>query len=143
VNRWLCSVLAAASALVACGSTTTAPSWFVREYLGLPSSLSPNAPDMSFTDTVVWGAPGQMDVVSFGSSGCPKLPIRLDATAPNVFTVTLSNGEPGGACTADLAGTTSVIRAPSTIDPTRPVYVTIVDNRTRTNVVLPPRPPSG
>lgn len=143
MNRLLWSGLVVTCTLVACGSSTTAPGWFVREYLGGPSSLSPNAPNPTFTDTAVWGTSGQVDIVTFGSSGCPKLPIRLDATAPNMFTVTLSNGEPGGACTADLAPTTSVIRTPSNVEPTRPVDVTIVDNGTRTKVVLLPLPPSG
>jgi hypothetical protein len=145
VKRWLCLALLGAWALAACGSTATTPSWFVRDYLGLPAGLAPYVPGTQLTDTVVWGTPGEMAVVTYGSSGCPKLPIRLDTPATSAITLTLSSGDPenGSTCTTDYAPTTSLIVAPATVDEGQQVTVTILDNGTRTAVVLPPRDEQG
>ncbi len=123
--------------LVACGSTTTAPSWFVSTYSGAPSSVT-------LTDgspVAVWAAADQLAVVVWWSSSCPKLPVAR-RVAGNTLTLTLSsgtgpNGEP---CTTDLAPTTTVIRVPASIDQTRPVSVSFVnDGSSPRTVVLAPR----
>ncbi len=128
-------------ALAACGSTATAPPWFVRTYLGAPSGVA-------LTDggpVVAWGPANQMDVVAWGSSGCPKLPIDMKASG-NTLTLTLSSGTSpnGGACTTDLAPTTTVIHVPESVDQTRPVSFAFVNaGSSRTTFVLSPRSQSG
>jgi hypothetical protein len=95
LNRWLCSVpVVAAVTLAGCGTSTTAPPWFVRDYPGLPGDESPTQPGtpQGLVDTVVWGAADQIAVVTFGSSSCPKLPVHLGTSAANTLTITLSSG---------------------------------------------------
>lgn len=142
MNRSLCSALVVVTgALAACGSTSTPPSWFVRTYLGAPSSIS-------LTDgspVAVWAAAHQMAVVVWWSSSCPKLPIALKATGDTV-TLTLSsgtgpNGEP---CTTDLAPTTTVVRVPDSVDQRQVVSVVFVnDGSARHTFELPPRTTGG
>lgn len=145
MNRWLCSALVVTCALAACGTTTTAPSWFVRSYLGAPSANAfTSSGALEGAPAAIWAKADQMSVVAWGSSGCPKLPIALKTTG-NALTLTLSSGtDPnGGSCTTDLAPTTTVIRVPNSIDQSLPVSVTFIDGGMRTTVVLPPRPSAG
>lgn len=129
-------------ALAACGSTTTAPGWFVRTYPGEPSGLvfSIAADPHGLGPLAVWGAPDQMAIVTWWSSGCPKLPIDLSA-AGNALTLTLSSGTSpyGASCTADAAPTTTVIRVPHSVDQARQVTLTFIDGSTRSSFVLQPR----
>gem|GEM_PF-2123789 len=78
-------------------------------------------------------------MVTWGSSGCPRLPTRLDAIGRNALSITLSNGAPPGgtSCTTDAAPTTSIIRIPGTVDAAGQIAVTTVDGFYGTTVVLP------
>jgi hypothetical protein len=141
VKGWLCLPLVATWAIAACGSTITAPSWFVSTYSGAPSGVTINGG----SPVAVWAAADQMAVVVWWSSSCPKLPTTLQAFG-NTLTVTLSSGTgPGGVpCTTDLAPTTTVIRIPASVDQTRQVNVIFVNNgAARHTFVLPPRTNQG
>ncbi len=127
-------------ALAACGSIS-APSWFVRTYLGAPSGFALSTADRHTLGPVaVWGAPDQVAVITWWSSGCPKLPIDLNA-AGNALTLTLSSGTSpyGSSCTADAAPTTTVIRVPHSVDQAQQVTLTFIDGSTRSSHVLQPR----
>jgi hypothetical protein len=78
-------------------------------------------------DRAMWLGRGQLAVVTWGSSGCPGLPDRLDVPSPDQLTVTVQQNPPDGSCTADLAATTSVVKVPATLVLGAPVTVTIVD----------------
>src|ERR1039457_3430563 len=106
----------------ACGSQSSPP-WLLRHSLGLPSGVKAGPPDQ-----VVWVGVGRMAVVTWGSSGCPLLPDRLDVVGGNALTVTVKADIPGmGACTTDAAPTTSVIEVPAALDLSAQVTVTIID----------------
>ena len=142
MKRWLCVPLVATWALAACGSIS-APNWFVRTYLGEPSGLVLSTADLhGLSPIAVWGAPDQIAVVTWWSSGCPKLPIDLNA-AGNALTLTLSSGTSpyGSSCTADAAPTTTVIRLPHSVDQAQPVTLAFIDGSTRSIFVLQPRLP--
>ena len=85
-----------------------------------------------------------MAIVTWGSSGCPGLPDRLDVPTSSQLTVTVKADLPAMAsCPADLAPTTSVIQVPSTLSRTGQVSVTIVDGSYGATVSLAPRPAGG
>ena len=87
---------------------------------------------------------GRMAIVTWGSSGCPGLPDRLDVPTSSQLTVTVKADLPAMAsCPADLAPTTSVIQVPSTLSRTGQVSVTIVDGSYGATVSLAPRPAGG
>lgn len=59
---------------------------------------------------------GRLAVVVAGSSGCPTEPVEARARDPHHLVVVVRPDEPsGGACTADLSPTTSIIRLPDEI----------------------------
>jgi hypothetical protein len=122
--------------VVGCG-TEILPAFLVRYYRGVPPGFT-----SSFRDGAVWTAAGGMAVVTYGSSSCPALPVRLDVSANNHLKVTV-NPLSSGPCTADLAPTTSVIEIPNALDITRGVTVTITGDGYGATVSLPPRPSAG
>ena len=80
-----------------------------------------------------------MEVSTWGSSGCPDLPTRLDIPASNVLRVTVKSYNPSGAtCPADLAATTSVLKVPAALHEILGVTVTIVGGAYGATVSLPP-----
>jgi hypothetical protein len=99
----------------------------------------------STADSVFWGPTDQIAIVTWGSSGCPRLPMQLNEPANNVIVVTLSSGIPsgGGACITDLGPTTSLVRLPSRVEQTQPLTVTLIDAGDVLNFVLAPRPRSS
>ncbi len=125
--------------LAGCGAASL-PAWFVRYSLGVPSGVSMSV----VRDDAVWGAAGQMEVSTWGSSGCPDLPTRLDVSASNVLRVTVKSYKPSGAtCPADLAATTSVLKVPAALDAVQGVTVTVVGDGYGATVSLPPRAGGG
>lgn len=119
-------------AVAGCGAPSL-PSWLVRHSLGLPSGVS----QFVLRDDAVWGAAGQMKVSTWGSSGCPDLPTRLDVPASNVLRVTVKSYNPsGGPCLTDLAPTTSILRVPAAIDAAQGVTVSVVGDRYGATVSL-------
>jgi hypothetical protein len=139
VKRRISSLVAGAVLMlvaVGCG-TEILPAFLVRYYQGVPPGVTP-----AFRDDAVWMTGGRMAVVTYGSSSCPALPIRLDVSANNNLKVTV-NPLSSGPCTADLAPTTSVIEIPKALDITRGVTVTITGDGYGATVTLPPRPSDG
>ena len=129
------AVLLSASALLAgCGSaaspsggtgstpattaTTTAggatpletPSAVVTFTLGVPSGVTPTQ-DLGEA-FVVWGDPGQLEVVTYGSSTCPILPETVTYSASTGLSVKTVNSGGTRPCTMDLVPTTSTVKAP-------------------------------
>jgi hypothetical protein len=85
-----------------------------------------------------------MAVVTWGSSGCPGLPVRLDIPASHLLTVTVKSSTPSfSTCPADLAATTSIIEVPSTLNVSDDVTITIIDGSYGATVSLPPRADAG
>jgi hypothetical protein len=125
----------------ACGAES-APPWVVRYYLGVPPGVTTGLGYGVVRDDAVWATAGRMAVVTFGSSGCPGLPERLDVPRSNLLTVTVKAPD-SGPCTADLAPTTSVIEVPKALDVTQGVTVTIIDGSYGGTVALPPRTGTG
>lgn len=126
----------------ACGAES--PPWLVRHYLGFPPGVSYAAAHDPLRDDAVWTTAGRMAVATWGSSGCPGLPVRLDVPASNLLTVTVKSSTPSfSSCPADLGPTTSVIKVPAALDVTDDVTVTISDGSYGATVSLPPRAGAG
>jgi hypothetical protein len=134
--------MAAALALlvVACGQAAPDPPWLVSHQLGLAQgvSLAGSGPD-ALRDTAVRATQDRIAVVSWGSSGCPRLPMRLVAGPGNAVSITMSDGAPPpfSTCTADLAPTTSIVQLPATVDAAEQLRVTIVDGTNGATITLP------
>jgi hypothetical protein len=142
VKRRISSLVAGTVLMLAvagCGAASLPP-WLVRHSLGVPSGASISV----VRDDAVWGAAGQMEVSTWGSSGCPDLPTRLDVPASNVLRVTVKSYNPSDAtCPADLAATTSVLKIPAALDAAQGVTVTVVGDGYGATVSLPPRAEAG
>lgn len=122
-----------------CGAPSLPP-WLVRYYGGVPAGVS----TLKALDDAVWMTSSEMAVITWGSSGCPDLPIRLDVPASNRLTVIAKAYDPSSAsCPADLAPTTSVIKVPAVLTFTEDVTVTIVDGTYGATVSLPARGGGG
>lgn len=61
-------------------------------------------------------AAGRVVVVTWGSSSCPRLPVRVGLDGSGRLQVT--TGSSGGDCTTDLTPTTTTVPAPVDFDPT-------------------------
>lgn len=132
-------VLASAVVLVLAGcSHDDPPAATVSHHLGMAPGLTTNGQLGSTTAAAAgWGDPGQLLIMTEGSSGCPALPDVV--TAPDTHTVVVTTRvwvpPPNDACSADLAPTTATVAIPSTIDDAAPVTVRIDS----TEVHLAPR----
>ncbi|MEO8830480.1 MAG: hypothetical protein ABI269_09900, partial [Lapillicoccus sp.] len=73
---------------------------------------------------VAWGDKGQLLVVTFGSSGCPKFPTAVTTEGGNTLTVTTAAAK-DRPCTMDFSPTTSTVAVPTGIDDTKNVQVAI------------------
>ena len=132
--RLVLASLALILVVVSCGETTAGgagrPSWLLSHHLGQPQGVTTfGLPGRGVRDAVLRSAASQIEVVSWGSSGCPRLPVGLVASAPAKLSVTMSDGAaPAGAsCPADLTPTTSVIQIPGTVDLVQTINVTVID----------------
>jgi hypothetical protein len=85
---------------------------------------------------VGWGDPGQLIVVVLGSSSCPTVATSASMTGKQAVAVVMES-QGGPSCTADASPTASAIGAPSGIDATQPVTVTVG----KISIGLPPRSP--
>ena len=101
----------------ATGSTPT-----VSHTKGLPSSVT--VTDTSGQSQVGWFGPGQMCLVTYGSSTCPRVPTSVTSAAGNRLTITTAPSS-DGPCTMDFGPTTSVVDVPQGISDTQPVQVTV------------------
>lgn len=133
--------LAMVVVVVACAGTSGArPSWLVSHHLGEPKGvLTVGVPGSGARDAVLRSGASRLEIVTWGSSGCPRLPVRMLTSAANTVSVTMSDGAApaGTTCTADLAPTTSVIQLPGTLDVAQPVGVAVVDGVFGISLTLP------
>jgi hypothetical protein len=79
-------------------------------------------------------------VVAWGSSGCPRLPTKVDVTEDNTIEVTMAHlaPPPSVTCPMDLTPTTSVLLVPGGVNIVGQVKVRIVDGELSATVSLPP-----
>ncbi|HXZ99895.1 MAG TPA: hypothetical protein VEK76_06050 [Candidatus Binatia bacterium] len=90
-------------------------------------------------DMVAWNGPQQLAVVTWGSSSCPALPLKVEGKPGNKVTVTVGLTVPSNSlCTADMAATTSIIALPAGINPNQPVIVTVTGNNKQGRTVTLP-----
>jgi hypothetical protein len=78
-------------------------------------------------------------LITWGSSTCPLVPAKVFAAGSQRIVIrTVDDDLVAGntACADDLAATTSVVRVPSSIDPSRTMEITVDGNRLH----LPVRP---
>jgi hypothetical protein len=111
-------------------ATASTPS--VTATKGLPPSVTPT--DTTGASLVGWQGAGRLYVVTYGSSTCPRVPTNVSVAAGNQLTITTTPTS-AGPCTMDFGPSTSVIDAPTGLDDTKPLQVTI-DGGTLT---VPPR----
>jgi hypothetical protein len=125
------------------GSSSPAPNVVLRHYLGSPPGVGIMAGPggRGPLDAAVWADGDQIAVVTWGSSGCPRLPNRVNVAQKNTIEVTIGelHPPPGVACPMDSTPTTSIIAVPQGINPAQQVDVRFVDVDTGTTVSLPPR----
>lgn len=98
---------------------------------GLPSGSSGG----EHTDHAVWGASGQVLIVIYGSSTCPRLPSTVTSVDPNTIKVTTEVRNGNGPCTMDLVPGTAAVGVPDGINDRQAVTISI-DGHTS---VLAPR----
>jgi hypothetical protein len=139
--RCIVAASALAFVVVACGGNSTShPSWLLSHHLGDPTGVTPTGiPGSGARDVVLRPTAGHLEVVTWGSSGCPRLPDRLLTPTAVAVSISMSNGAApaGSSCTADLAPTTSLIQIPGTVDLGQTITVTIMDGVYGVSVALP------
>jgi hypothetical protein len=141
---------------VALAATACAPSvagggrdstFLQRNYVGTPPGVTPVAitSHTGLRDDAIRVAPDEAAVVTWGSSGCPRLPVDVQTHTNSEITVMLSSGAPpnGSSCPADLAPTTSILRLPTDLDEAKPLQMTLVDGVYGGTFVLSPSPTPG
>lgn len=111
----------AATPEVTPGGPSSAPS-------GAPPGASPAPPLALGQPLAGWvDKPRRFGVTLWGSSSCPAVPIRIEATGNGRVRITFEqSGEK--VCTADLAPTTHEFTVPAGAD-TLPLAVTLVDGK--------------
>lgn len=102
---------------------------------GLPAGAPPPQEQRPYAS---WGDPGNLLVVTYGSSRCPQLPVSVDLEGPHTVLVRTEMYLPGGPCTRDRVPTTAVVAVPDGLDESATVVVRVDDVVTE----LGPRPAS-
>ncbi|MGA8633747.1 MAG: hypothetical protein WB805_02705 [Candidatus Dormiibacterota bacterium] len=141
MKRRISTVVAVTVAMLlvgACGDSGIRPSFLVRYYRGIAPGVPGLGEGGAVRDDAVWGAPGRMAVVTWGSGSCPGLPVSLVVPQRNQLRITIIAPD-SGPCTADLTATTSIITTPAALDVSQSVTVTIIDGTNGATVTLPPR----
>lgn len=127
--------------ITGCSSATSSPaspspSAAITHFHGYPATVSFGPGPTG--DVVVWDGPRELAVVTWGSSGCPMLPLRVQVAPGNTVTMTLGRTVPSGSlCINDMAATTSLVPLPAGINSSKPVVVTVSGDNQRTTVTLP------
>ncbi len=85
--------------------------------------------------TAAWGAPSQLRIVTWASSGCPQLPDSVTGTAHTITVTTKAFNPSGDGCTADAAPATAVVGVPAVVDQSAATTLTI----NATTLTLPGR----
>jgi hypothetical protein len=110
----------ATSTAPAGSATATTPN--VTPTKGLPPTVTPT--DTTGASLVGWAGAGRLYVVTYGSSTCPRVPVSLSVATGNRLTIA-TRPTSDGPCTMDFGPSTSVVDAPSGLDDTAPLQVTI------------------
>lgn len=132
----LAAVLIAVVAVVVTAvyvSRPSASSAVVRHFTGLPRGVHATKcgpMPRAQVPCVMWAGAHSIYVVTWGSGSCPNIPRSVTARSPRLVVIRTFELGGDGACTADLAPTTSVVRLPSSVDDSVPVVVR-VDGITR------------
>jgi hypothetical protein len=129
----------AVAGMAGCSSSPAGPkSIAVTHYRGLPSGATPAGPFPAIGVNAAWRA-GRLDITTWGSGSCPGVPTRARARGAHAVEVTIS-ADYSGACTADMAPTTSVVELPGGIAAAGPLTV-LVRGKDRSLVTITvPRP---
>jgi hypothetical protein len=127
-------------------SGVSSSKWLLRHYLGAPPGVTEvvNGARTGYRDDAIWLAPDEIGVVTWGSSGCPTLPIQIHTPSKTALTLILSSGPPlpsGYACLTNDLATTSVVRVPTYVDDGKRLVVTLIDGVSGATYVLPPWSP--
>jgi hypothetical protein len=135
--RLALGLLVLAGTLSACGSTaapggvapSTAPAGSARASTpnvtptkGLPPSVTPT--DTMGASLVGWESAGRLYVVTYGSSTCPRVPVSMSVATGNQLTI-VTKPTSDGPCTMDFGPSTSVVDAPTGLDDSKPLQVTV------------------
>ena len=107
--------------------------------LSTSQEVTANAVSVSATGpAAAWADDGALQLVTWGSGSCPKLPASVASDGADQVRVETTEWHPPGSngCTSDPSPTTSTVRVPDGVDVTGPVTVTI-DGQP---VALPPAP---
>ncbi len=95
---------------------------------GPSTTASPAQPPGLGTPLAGWvEKPRRFGLTVWGSSSCPPVPIRIEATGPGRVTITFDEARER-ACTADLAPTTYEFTVPAGAD-SLPLAVTLADSQ--------------
>lgn len=143
LTRLCCAAtaMAAAGVLVSCsgfGPTHShVSSAVIKHFKGLPNHVSvPIGQRMGQHQRpwAAWAGSRTIYVMTWGSGSCPKIPTSVEMPEANTVVInTVEHDFYSGddACTADLAVTTSVVRLPSSVDPTNTLVAQIDGTTTR------------
>jgi hypothetical protein len=133
-------VVVAALALAGCSAPTTIA---YATYNHAPAGFDSSGQLMNGEPAVTWLLGHEsFAIVTFGSSSCPPVPIKLDAAPPSAMTVTFVPS-PTTPCTADLRLTAHHLYLPKGMDASAPIDVHIVydfPQHTEYDAVLEPGP---
>lgn len=99
---------------------------------GTPDRIRPDAgsggPDHEFVDWVAWVNDGQyLAVVSYGSSSCPRIPVRADVGDDGAVSLELERVDHEDLCSADVAPHYSILQVPDGLSPESPARVRLGD----------------
>ncbi len=95
----------------------------VTHSLGYPRGVS--LQPAQGAERVGWENAHQLAVVTYGSSGCPLLPVSVGAAGNLVVIIVGATVSADSPCLADNAASTSLVPVPKTIDVSQPVVVVI------------------
>ncbi len=87
---------------------------------------------------------GRLVLTTWGSSSCPWTPVRIEPAGPGALRLVLGYaGEPGAACTADMAPTTARLGVDPALTRDGQVELLLVFTQERMDVRVVARPLPG
>lgn len=122
----LSSVVGVSACSTSASSASPVISWAPTKDADIPApTTEARSSGVPVLATAAWGGPGQLRIVTWGSSGCPELPDSVSGTAHTITVKTKALNPSGGGCTGDAAAATSVVAEPTNVDSESPVTVLI------------------
>lgn len=123
----LVALLGAAALLLAgCASATPATSGGTSVPGSAPSGVSELEVEAGWLD-----GGRQIALVTWGSSGCVPTASEATVQADGTLAVTLDDGDPATACTADYAPRVTLVGVPENVDPTKDLDLVITGGGSR------------